>query len=173
VAAAGVAGVHRSRHDPVAELIAAVPSSARLLLLVRLALVFGYDLVLALGASAVLAADTSDAAGVTVAAGMHALIATWLGPMALLSALSLLVAVRFGPDVALGTAVGVWGLRLLAGSVFASDGPPVRLILAVWSTNATVLALSAVLGIVAVAVAGRGGQFLGEPNGGLRATHSL
>jgi hypothetical protein len=173
VAAAGVAGVHRSSRDPAAELLAAVPASGRLLLLVRLALVFGYDLVLALGASAVLAAVTTDTTGVTVAAGMNALIATWLGPMALLSALSLLVAVRFGPDVALGTAVGVWALRLLAESGFASDGPPVRLILAAWSTNATVLALSAALAILAVVVAGPRGSFPGEPSGGLRATYPV
>jgi hypothetical protein len=172
VAAAGVAGVHRSRRDPAAELLATAPTSARLLLLVRLALVFGYDLALALGASAVLAAVTADSAGgVTVAAGMNALIATWLGPMALLSALSLLVAVRFGPDVALGTAIALWALRVLMESDFAPDGPPARLILAAWSTNATVLAVSAALGIAAVVVTGRDGRFPGEPNRGLRATH--
>jgi hypothetical protein len=172
VAAAGVAGVHRSWRDPAAELLAAVPTSERLLLLVRLALVSGYDLALALGASAVLAAVTADTAGgVTVAAGMNALIATWLGPMALLSALSLLVAVRFGPDVALGTAIGLWALRMLVESDFAPDGPPARLILAAWSTNATVLAVSAALGVAAVVVTGRGGPFPGEPNGALRATH--
>jgi hypothetical protein len=166
VAAAGVAGVHRSRRDPAAELLAAVPASGRLLLLVRLALVFGYDLALAVAASGALAVVTTDTAG-----GMNTLIATWLGPMALLSALSLLVAVRFGPDVALGTAVGLWALRVLAESDFAPDGPPTRLILAAWSTNATVLALSAALGIAAVVLAGRGASFPGEPNGGLRATH--
>ena len=172
VAAAGVAGVHRSRRDPAVELLAAAPTPARLLLLVRLALVFGYDLALALATSAVLAAVTTDTAGgVTVAAGMNALIATWLGPMALLSALSLLVAVRFGPDVALGTAVGLWALRVVAESDFTPDGPPARLILAAWSTNATVLAVSAVLGVAAVVATGRGGGLLGEPNGGPRATH--
>ena len=54
VAAAGVAGTHRSRRDPAAELVAATPTSGRLLLLVRLTLVFGFDLALALAASAVL-----------------------------------------------------------------------------------------------------------------------
>jgi len=170
VAAAGVAGVHRSRRDPANELLAAIPASGRLLLLVRLALVFGYDLVVALAATAVLAAEL-DGGG--AAAGMNALIATWLGPMALLSALSLVVAVRFGPDVALGAAVGLWALRLLAESDFAPDGLPVRLILTAWSTNATVLVLSAALGILAVVLAGRRGPFPGEPNGGLRATHPM
>jgi hypothetical protein len=171
VAAAGVAGVHRSRRDPAAELLAAIPASGRLLLLVRLALVFGFDLALALAASGVLAVTTDTGAG--VAAGMNTLIATWLGPMALLSALSLLVAVRFGPDVALGTAVGVWALRMLAESDLAPDGLPIRLILAAWSTNAPVLVLSAALGVAAVVLAGRGGPFAGEPNGALRATHPM
>lgn len=178
VAAAGVAGAYRSRHDPAAELVAATPTSGRLLLLVRLTLVFGYDLTLALVASAVLtAAHTTDQVGSGGAAAneatMNALIATWLGPMALLSSLSLLVAVRFGPDVALGTAVGLWALRVLAGGVFARDGWPTQLIVAVWSTNAAVLVASAVFGIAAVVATGPGGPFSGEPNRGWRATHPL
>jgi hypothetical protein len=169
VAAAGVAGTHRSRRDPVAELVAAAPMSGRLLLLVRLTLVFGYDLVLALGASAVLAvADTAD-----TAASLNTLIGAWLGPMALLSSLSLLVAVRFGPDIALGTAVGLWALRVLAGGIFGRDGWPAQLIVDVWSTNAAVLAVSATLGIAAVVATGRAGPFSGEPNNGWRATHPM
>jgi hypothetical protein len=172
VAAAGVAGAYRSRRDPVAELVAATPMSGRLLLLVRLTLVFGYDLALALAASAVLAvtiADTATAAG--PAASLDGLIGAWLGPMALLSSLSLLVAVRFGPDVALGTAIGLWALRVLAGGVFARDGWPARLIVEAWSTNAAVLAVSVALGIAAVVVAGRSGPFAREPTNGWRATH--
>ena len=168
VAAAGVAGAYRSRHDPAAELVAATPTSGRLLLLVRLTLVFGYDLTLALVASAVLAATET-----TNAATMNALIATWLGPMALLSSLSLLVAVWFGSDVALGTAVGLWALRVMAGGVFARHGWPAQLLVAAWSTNAAVLAVSAALGIAAVVVAGRGGPFPGEPNRRWRATHPM
>jgi hypothetical protein len=152
VAAAGVAGVYRSRRDPVDELVAATPTSDRLLLLVRLTLVFGYDLALAGAASAALAASTAGTAG---AAGLDALIGAWLGPMALLSSLSLLVAVRFGPDVALGTAVGLWAVRALAGGAFARDDWPARLIVDVWSTNAAVLTVSAALATAAVVLAGR------------------
>jgi hypothetical protein len=168
VAAAGVAGAYRSRRDPAAELVAATPTSGRLLLLVRLTLVLGYDLVLAVAASAVLAAT---AAG--TAAGLNALIGAWLGPMALLSSLSLLVAVRFGPDIALGTAVGVWALRILAGGVFAGDGWPARLVVQAWSTNVAVLAVSVAFAIAAVIAAGRSGPFAGEPNNGWRATHPM
>ncbi|MGP4027104.1 zf-HC2 domain-containing protein [Actinomadura sp. 3N407] len=166
VAAAGVAGTYRSRRDPATELVAATPTAGPLLLLVRLALVFGYDLVLAVAASAVL---TAAAAG--GAASLHALIAAWLGPMALLSSVSLLVAVRFGPDVALGAAIGLWAVRVLAGGVFARDDWPARFIVDAWSTNAAVLAVSAVFGIAAVMMAGRIGPYDGEPPGGRRATH--
>ncbi len=167
VAAAGVAGVYRSRPDPAAELVAATPMSGRLLLLVRLTLVFGYDLALALAASGVLAATAGPAAR------LNTLIGAWLGPTALLSSLSLLVAVRLGPNVALGAAVGVWALRVLAGGSFAGDGWPTRLIVAAWSTNAAVIAVSVALGIAAVVVAGRSGPFTGEPASGWRATHPL
>jgi hypothetical protein len=163
VAAAGVAGTYRSRRDPAAELVATTPTSGRLLLLVRLTLIFGFDLVLAVTASAVLAA--TGAAG---AAGLNALVGAWLGPMALLSSLSLLVAVRFGPDVALGAAVGLWAIRVSAGGLLAGDGWPARVIVDYWSTNAAVLAVSAVLAVAAVFVAGRG-----EPGNGWRATHPM
>lgn len=166
VAAAGVAGTYRSRRDPAAELVAATPTAGPLLLLVRLALVFGYDLVLALAASAAL-----TGAGASGAESLHALIAAWLGPMALLSSVSLLVAVRFGPDVALGAAIGLWAVRVLAGGMFAGDSWPARFIVEAWSTNAGVLTLSAAFGTAAVVMAGRLGPYGSEPNGAWRATH--
>jgi hypothetical protein len=170
VAAAGVAGTYRSRRDPAAELVAATPTAGPLLLLVRLALVFGFDLVLAVAASSALTvAAAGGAAG--GAASLRALIAAWLGPMALLSSISLLVAVRFGPDIALGAASGLWAVRVLAGGVFARDDWPARLIVDAWSTNAAVLAVSAAFGIAAVVMAGRLGLYGGEPHGGWRATH--
>lgn len=169
VAAAGIAGAYRSRRDPVAEVVAAAPMSGRLLLLIRLTLVFGYDLGLALAASAILAAATTGGPP----ASLNALIGAWLGPMALLSSLSLLVAVRFGPDIALGTVVAVWALRLLAGGGYAGDGWPARLIVEAWSTNPAVIGVSAAVGITAVVLAGRSELFPGEPTGRWRATHPV
>jgi hypothetical protein len=168
VAAAGVAGTFRSRHDPAAELVAATPTSGRLLLLVRTALVFGFDLALAVVASAALTA--ADVAGT---GSLHALVGAWLGPMALLSSLSVLIAVRYGPDVALGVAVGLWAVRVLAGGVLVRDEWPARFIVDAWSTNALVLAASAVVAVAAVAMAGRVGPFRGEPHDGWRATHPM
>lgn len=168
VAAAGVAGTCRSRRDPAAELVAATPTSGRLLLLVRLTLVFGYDLALAVAASAAL-----TVAGATQTASLNALVGAWLGPMALLSSLSLLIAVRFGPDVALGTAVGLWAVRVLAGGVLARDEWPARFIVAAWSTNGPVLTVSAAIAVAAVAMAGRTGPSSGEPPTGWRATYPM
>ncbi|MEV4508146.1 zf-HC2 domain-containing protein [Dactylosporangium sp. NPDC049525] len=162
VAAAGVAGTYRSRRDPAAELVAATPTSARLLLLVRITLVFGCDLALAVAASAVL-----HAAG-AAQAGLQALVGAWLGPMALLSSLSLLIAVRFGPDVALGAAVALWAVRVQAG-VLARHEWPARVVVEIWSTNAAVLTVSAAVTVAAVALAGRDG----EPRQGWRATHPM
>nr|MDT0659172.1 zf-HC2 domain-containing protein [Micromonospora sp. DSM 115978] len=167
VAAAGVAGAHRSGPDPAAELVAATPTSERLLLLVRVALVFGYDLVIAVAASALLAAGSAETAG------LNELVGAWLGPMALLSSLSLLIAVRFGPDLALGVAVGLWAVRVLADGVLVRHEWPARFIVETWSTNAPVLAVSAVLTVAAVAMVGRFGPAPGEPPGGWRATHPM
>lgn len=168
VAAAGVAGTCRSRRDPAAELVAATPTSGRLLLLVRLALVFGYDLALAVAASAAL-----SVAAATPTAGLNALVGAWLGPMALLSSLGLLIAVRFGPDVALGAAVGLWALRVLAGGVLARDEWPARFVVQAWTTNAPVLTVSAALATAAVVLAGRIGRSGGEPPAGWRATYPM
>jgi hypothetical protein len=134
-----------------------------LLLLIRITLVFGYDVVLALAASAALAL-----AGAAGTASLNTLVGAWLGPMALLSSLSLLVAVRFGPDVALGAAVGLWAVRVLAGGILVRDDWPARFIVTAWSTNALVLAVSAAVAVAAVAIAGRG-----EPLHGWRATHPM
>jgi anti-sigma factor RsiW len=54
VAAGGVAGLYGPARDPGYELVAATPARPRLILLARLTLVVGYDIVLALLASAAL-----------------------------------------------------------------------------------------------------------------------
>lgn len=162
VAAAGVAGVYGPRRDPAFEVVAATPTSPRLILLTRIALVFAYDLVLALAASGMVAAVGADPSGV------RELIAAWLGPMALLSALSLVLVVWVGADIALGVAVVLWALRVLAGGVLVDVGGVLGVVRAAWSTNlATVLAAAALLA-VAVILAGRG-----EPLRRSRATHLL
>jgi hypothetical protein len=160
VAAVGVAGVYGPQRDPAFELVAATPTSPRLILLTRIALVFGYDLVLALAASGVVAAVGADPAG------MHALVVAWLGPMSLLCALCLLLVVWVGADVALGVAVALWSLRVLAGGLFSGVPGLLDLVRAAWSTNLVTALVTVALVAVAVILAGRG-----EPVRRSRATH--
>jgi hypothetical protein len=162
VAALGIAGVYGPRRDPAFEVVAATPTAPALILLARIALVFAYDLVLALAASAVLAVLGGDVGG------MFALVDAWLGPMALLSALSLALAVRLGADVAAGVAVVLWSLRVLADGLLAGNGWAFDAVRLVWSTNAGTVLAAAALTALAVFLAGRG-----EPIRRHSATHPV
>jgi hypothetical protein len=162
VAALGIAGLYGPRRDPAFEVVAATPTAPGLILLSRIALVFGYDLVLALAASGVLAALGGDPGG------LFALVGAWLGPMALLSALSLMLAVWLGADIAAGVAVVLWSLRVLADSLLGEAGWALDAVRTVWSTNAGTVLAAAVLTVVAVFLAGRG-----EPIRRHRATHPV
>jgi Putative zinc-finger len=160
VAAVGVAGVYGPRRDPAFEVVAAAPTAASLILLTRIVLVFGYDLVLALTASGVLAALGADPGGLV------ALVDAWLGPMALLSALALVLAVWLGVDAAVGVALALWSLRVLADGVFREAAWLLDGIRLAWSTNAGTGLTAAALVALAVLRAGRG-----EPIRRHRATH--
>jgi hypothetical protein len=106
IAAAGIAFIYGPGNDPPLEIMLAAPTSPRVILLARLVLVFGYDLLLALAASIGLALVGRGTGG------FEAVILLWIGPMLLLSALSLAVAVRFGSAAGVGLAIGLWALQL-------------------------------------------------------------
>jgi len=150
VAALGIAGLYGPRRDPAFELVAATPTAPGLILLTRIALVFGYDLVLALAASGVLAVLGADPGGLV------AIVDAWLGPMALLSALSLVLAVWFSADVAAGVAVVLWSLRVLAGGFLDDTGWLLGAVRVVWATNAGTVLAAAALTALAVFLIGRG-----------------
>ena len=162
VAALGIAGLSGPRRDPAFEVVAAAPTAPALILLTRIALVFGYDLLLALAASGVLAALGGDPGG------LFALVDAWLGPMALLSALSLVLAVWLGADAAAGVAVVLWSLRVLADGQLGDTGWVLGAVRLVWSTNAGTVLAAAALTAFAVFLAGRG-----EPIRRHRATHPV
>jgi hypothetical protein len=86
LAAVGVAFLYGTEVDPALELQLATPISPRMLLLARLALVFSFNLLLAVGASLALAA-------LYPALSLWQMIAAWLAPMAFLSALAFLLSV--------------------------------------------------------------------------------
>src|SRR5262249_36830228 len=106
-AAVGLALLYGPEVDPATELTAASGTSPRVILLARLVLVLAPDLALALAATA---ATRPGSAGT----GFGALVTSWFGPLLLLSALSLALAVLTRPAVGMSVALAVWLLRLSA-----------------------------------------------------------
>jgi hypothetical protein len=88
VTACGVAFLYGLDADPALELQWAAPVSARLILLARLALLFGFNLVITLVCSVALTLVESQIS-------LMPLIAAWLAPMTFLSALAFFLSVLF------------------------------------------------------------------------------
>jgi len=158
VAFAGVAGVYGPERDPAFEALAATVTSPRLVLLARVTLVLGYDLALAVAASAVVRLAAPQV-------GLVDLITGWLGPMTLLSALSLLLAMWIGPNVSMAVAASLWVLRVLSiGVPQLADGWLAAAMRVVWATNpgsvaATLVLLAAVVVLSRRRIRPRGGWF--------------
>jgi len=129
VAAVGVALVYGPETDPGLELALSTPTPPRLVLLARLALVVGYDLGLALLANALVAA-------VDPTLSFWPLVSLWLGPMAVLSAGSLLLSLVAGPTAAIAVALTVWSIQLLAFGP-ARDAGVVRALADIWELALT------------------------------------
>jgi hypothetical protein len=146
VAAAGVAALCGPDQDPAFEIGAATATPPSAVLLARITVVFCYDLLLSLAASVVLAGTASGI-------GVGRLIGGWFGPMALLSAVSLLLAVRLGTSGALGTVIVLWCFRLF--TVSPDTGWPHTVSQAIWSTNALTVLGAVVVGGAGVLLAGR------------------
>jgi hypothetical protein len=105
ITAAGIAFLYGPEVDAGLELALATPTSARLVLLGRFALLFGYDTALALGGTLLLSIARHD--------GFASLASVWFGPMALLATLSLALSLILGPAVAVGGAAALWLSRML------------------------------------------------------------
>lgn len=93
VAAAGVAFIYQAEHDAGYEIILSTPTSIRIVMICRMALVVGYNMALAALTSTIIAV----ALGGTLWDFMH----IWLGPMLLLASISLAISVIFGSVVSL------------------------------------------------------------------------
>lgn len=154
-AALGLALIHGREVDPPLEITAALGTSVRTVLLARLVLVCGYDLLLGMAVTGVTVA-ASAASG-----GFGTLVGEWLGPMFLLASLSLLVAVCTRPAIGIGVALALWALRVLADirlTGVAGDrlgAARLQAIRAVWSTTLPILVVAAVLLALAIVVAPR------------------
>lgn len=130
VAALGVSMVYGPETDPAIELALATPTSPRLVLLARLTLVFGYDLLLTLMAAIGLGMDGHGE--------IWSLNLDWLGPMLFLSGLALLLSIRIGPTVAMSVSLVIWMVRLMlaiGGTAVLLDSDVVSVATRAWSTN--------------------------------------
>jgi hypothetical protein len=102
VAAAGVAFLYGEDVDPPLELQLTTPVSPRLILLARLALLFGFNLVLALVCSMVLALTQAEIS-------LLPLVLSWLAPMTFLSALAFLLSVMlFNTTLSITASIVAW-----------------------------------------------------------------
>jgi hypothetical protein len=119
VAAASLAILFSPEHDPALELTLSTPTSPWKVLLARLSIVSGYNLLLALAATiALLVIVPPELLGT--------LILGWLGPMTFLSALALLLSLWIGTSNAIVIAYGLWIMQYLpyrlVGAWMASPG---------------------------------------------------
>jgi hypothetical protein len=158
LAVAGVAAVYGPESDPAFDVLALTPTSPRLVLLARVTLVFGYDLVLSLAASALAPLVAPDVR-------LVGLVAAWLGPMTLLLALSLVLAMWIGPSWAMAAAGSVWALRVVTVSVPGLGesrlGAGMRL---VWATSPGTVAAAVLLALAAIGLSRRPGRPAGWPS---------
>ncbi|WP_067170081.1 hypothetical protein [Microtetraspora niveoalba] len=150
IAGVGVAGSYdlsREARDTAAELMLTTPTPPRVIMLARVTLAFGYDLALALLCSAVaLRADPERAAPT-----FTSLVTAWIGPMAMLAALGLLLAVSWHVDGAIGVTLAVWTVYALSFTRLpVLDGT--RLF---WSNGTATAGLALALALAAVIAAGR------------------
>lgn len=151
IAAVGVSLVYGPENDASLEIALSTPTPPRLVLLARLVLVYGYDLALALAASAVVALTRAEV-------GLWPLVELWLGPMFFLSALALLLSLVLGPTPAVMAAMTLWATKLVATSegtrTLVAPGWADR-IGAFWQANPILLPLAAALLAAAVLLAPR------------------
>ncbi|MGH2493160.1 MAG: anti-sigma factor family protein [Ktedonobacteraceae bacterium] len=146
-AAAGVAFIYQAEHDAGYEIILSTPTSIRIVMICRMALVVGYNLALAAVTSAIIAITL----GGTVWDFMH----IWLGPMLLLASISLTVSVIFGSVVSVGVALLLEILQAITTSL-ARTTPFIHFVHAnLLQTTPTALLIALLLIVFAVYYAPR------------------
>ncbi len=96
-AATGVAFMYQAEHDAGYEIILSTPTSIRIVMICRMALVVGYNLALAAVTSAIIA--------IALGGTLWDFMRIWLGPMLLLASISLAVSVIFGSIVSVGVSL--------------------------------------------------------------------
>lgn len=157
VAAGGVAFLYGPAVDPMLEIELATPASSRLVLLARLALVFGFDLGLGLAMSVVLAVLQPEVS-------LWPLVMDWLAPMAFLSTLAFLLTVlSTDPGLSVLVSLVLWGglnVRKSVGLLLGRLPWPLPDLLAA-SARPWLWGLALLFGVLALWAAGREERWLG------------
>ena len=109
VGAAGVAFIFGSENDAGFELTLTTPTSMRTVLLSRVALVLGYNIVLAALASALVT--------LVQGGGLWGVVQLWLGPLILLTSVSLVLSLTIGSVVALVASLMLEVIQAMAVNV--------------------------------------------------------
>lgn len=154
VAAACLAVIYGPENDPAIELAMSCPTSLRQILLARVTLVFGYNLLMALFASLV----TKSLAPTGL---LGSIILSWLGPMAFLSAAALLLSIWIGANNAISLTYIAWMIQFIPDLQLqgVSAFPHWLALLAqayqqLWSSPTLLLALA--LGLLGMAILSTG-----------------
>lgn len=132
VATVCVVIIYGTENDPALELTIATPTSQWQILLARLALVFTYNLVLALVASL-------SFTWLVPGEVLGSLILGWLGPMAFLSALALVISLWASAANAITIAYLSWLLQLISGYLIKNATLFQRLMPSIWQALETYL----------------------------------
>ncbi len=159
VAAMGISFLYGPGVDPAVEIEEATPVTQRQILLARLTLVFGFNLLLGLLASVGIL--LAGIVGLTAPVSLPALIGLWLAPMTSLSALALFLTVLTGDSLAgVVASLGLWMMQ-----AFRTFAPPEPIPLFLPDLLAPEIrpwlwTLALCLGVLAFWLAGREGQML-------------
>ncbi len=155
IATSGIAVLYGPEYDPNIEMALATTTSPRQILLVRLVLVFGYNLLLSLAVSLALLPVVPQLA-------LGQLILAWLAPMTFLSGCALFLSLWIGPDVAISVTYLAWLTRIILGG--SKVNPPVILPNFVqsladmfrqfWNNPQALLALGVLIAAIAIFSAG-------------------
>ncbi len=142
VAAASLATIYGVENDIANELTLATPTSPWKILLARLALVSGYNLLLSLAASLVLSS-------VIATEFIGTLVLSWLGPLTFLSALALVLSLLIGTGNSVVITYAIWTAQYIRPPLLLEQWPLYNLwecflvkYQSFWQSPATLLCLA-------------------------------
>lgn len=147
ISAASVGFIHNAENTTSLEIALATPTSPRLVLTCRIGLICAYNLILALLVTLGLALFNG--------ANFSLLVSLWMGPMLLLTGVSLLISLTISTLSGVGSAFVLWCLRF-AHALLPTRESPVSSALAtlnsIWQTSPGVLIGALLLFMLAIYV---------------------